>query len=60
MPTTATAVKPVKKVKLMDKRINFAKVGDYTFQQVFGKVSTVGQVTKKLWKLYKEEELLLD
>ncbi len=56
----ATEVVEKKKVKLMDKRINFAKVGERTLVQVFGKVATVKQVTQTLWKLYKKENLLLD
>lgn len=55
------ADKPVKKVKLFDKRVDFSgPVGDQTLRQFFGKVSTVGKVTKSLWKAYKTQGLLLD
>lgn len=49
-----------KKVKLFDKRVDFSKLGDVTLVQFFGKVCTVGQVSKKLWAAYKKEGLLLD
>lgn len=56
----ATAEKVVKKVKLMDKRVNFDKIGDVTLREFFGKVCTIKGVTQKLWKAYKKDGLLLD
>ena len=56
----ATAEKPVKKVKLFDKRVDFSKLGDKTMVQFFGKVCTIGQVAKKLWAAYRKDDLLLD
>lgn len=58
---TATAVKPVKKVKLFEKRVNFDNAtGNKTLREFFGKVTTVGKVSKTLWAAYKRDGLLLD
>ena len=51
---------PVKKVKMMDKRLDWKKIGDRTLVQTFGKVGTVKSMTQTLWKLIKKEGLLLD
>ena len=57
----ATVVKTVKKVKLFEKRVNFDNAtGNKTLREFFGKVSTVGKVTKALWVAYKKDGLLLD
>lgn len=57
----ATATAEKKKVKLFDKRVNFDNAtGEKTLKQFFGKVTTVGKVSKTLWAAYKKEGLLLD